>query len=213
MAPPYMPAKSRVMARRLPDLSSTFIYHLCYPHYCYPVISPALATILLSLLYLFASKSGKICTHNSIYSFLITSSSAVCSAFNNSPFTIIARVKRIIFNYFNFFLKRLTSERVKHIGSLFMLVFVYSKVSAKHFLHVFKNRGRTSLPLLLNPDLLICSTKVRFLVHCTIFTRLCNFPNTLPNCWVEHRYIPLLKKELVKMKKNFSNCYLKRQLS
>ena len=213
MVPPYMPAKSRVLARRLPDLSSTFIYHQYYPHYCYPVISLALATILLSLLYLFASKSGKICTHNSKYSFSITSSSVVCSAFNHNPFAIIARVKWIIFNYFNFFLKRLTSERMKHIGSLFMLVFVYSKVSAKHFLYVFKNRGRKSLPLLLNPDLLIYSTTVRFLIHYTIFISLCNFLNTLPNCWVEHRYIPLLKKELAKMKKNFSNCYLKRQLS
>ena len=39
-------AKSTVLARRLPDLSSTFIYHLYYPHYCYSVKSPALAIIL-----------------------------------------------------------------------------------------------------------------------------------------------------------------------
>ena len=69
---------------------------------------------------------------------------------------------------------------MKYIGSLFILVFVYSKVSPKHFLHVFKNRGRKSLTLLLNPHLLICSTKVRFLVHCTLFISLRNFPNTLP---------------------------------
>ena len=67
-------AKSPVSTRRLPDLSSTFIYHLYYPHYCYPVKSPALAVILLSLLYLFASKPDKICTRNSVDSFLITSS-------------------------------------------------------------------------------------------------------------------------------------------
>ena len=67
-------AKSSVSTRRLPDLLSTFIYHLYYPHYRYPATSPALAIILLSLLYLFASKPGKICTRNSIGSFLITSS-------------------------------------------------------------------------------------------------------------------------------------------
>ena len=67
-------AKSPVLARRLPDLSSTFIYQLYYSHYCYPVKSPALAIILLRLLYLFASKPGKICSRNSIDSFLITSS-------------------------------------------------------------------------------------------------------------------------------------------
>ena len=71
---------------------------------------------------------------------------------------------------------------MKHVGSLFILVFVYSKVSPKHFLHVFKNRGCTSLPLLLNPHLLMCSTKVRFLVHYTLFISLRNFPDTLPNC-------------------------------
>ena len=38
---------------------------------------------------------------------------------------------------------------------------------------------RTSLPPLLNPHLLICSTKVRFLVHCTLFISLRNFPNAL----------------------------------
>ena len=67
-------AKSPVSTRRLPDLSSTFIYHLNYPHYRYPVTSPALAIIFLSLLYLFTSKPGKIFTRNSIGSFLITSS-------------------------------------------------------------------------------------------------------------------------------------------
>ena len=41
-----------------------------YPHYCDPVKSPALAIILISLLYLFVSKPGKICTRNSIDSFL-----------------------------------------------------------------------------------------------------------------------------------------------
>ena len=74
---------------------------------------------------------------------------------------------------------------------------------------MFKNRWRRSLPLFLNPDLLICSTKVHFLVHFTLFISLCNFPNTLLNGWVEHHYITLLKKELVKMKKKFSNCYSK----
>ena len=33
-----------------------------YPHNCYPVKSPVLAMILLSLLYLFVSKPGKSCT-------------------------------------------------------------------------------------------------------------------------------------------------------
>ena len=67
---------------------------------------------------------------------------------------------------------------MKFIGSLFilgLLVFVYSRVSPKHFLHVFKNRWCTSLPLLLNPHLLTCSAKVRFLVHCTLFISLHNF--------------------------------------
>ena len=73
-------AKSPALSRRLPDLPS-FIYHLYYPHYCYPVKFPALAKILLSFLYLFASKPGKICI------FLITSSSVVCSKFNHSPYT------------------------------------------------------------------------------------------------------------------------------
>ena len=54
-------AKFPVLARRLPDLSSSFIYHLYYPH-CYPVKSLALAIILLSLLYIFTSKPGKIGT-------------------------------------------------------------------------------------------------------------------------------------------------------
>ena len=40
-----------------------------YPHYCYPAKSPTLAMILFSLLYLFASKLGKIWTSNSIDSF------------------------------------------------------------------------------------------------------------------------------------------------
>ena len=74
----------------------------------------------------------------------------------------MVRVKRIIFSYFEFFDARLTWKRMKYIGSLFILVFVQSKASPKHFLHVFKNRGHTSLPLLLNPHLLICSTKVHF---------------------------------------------------
>ena len=65
-------AKSPVLARILPDLSSKFIYHIYYPH-CYPVKSPALALIFLNLLYLFASKPGKIFTHNSIDSFFRTS--------------------------------------------------------------------------------------------------------------------------------------------
>ena len=95
-------AKSLVMDSKLPDLSSIFYFIIYYPHYCYPVKSPALAIILLSLFYLFASKAGKYCTHNSIDSFLITSS-VVCSEFNHSLFTIMVRVKRIIFNYFEFF--------------------------------------------------------------------------------------------------------------
>ena len=68
---------------------------------------------------------------------------------------------------------------MKYIVSLFTLVFVYSKVSRIHFLHVFKNRGRTSLPPLLNLHLLICSTKVRFLVHSILFIGPRNFPNAL----------------------------------
>ena len=50
---PRIYAKNPVLARRLLHLS----------HYCYYRNSPALALILSSLLYLFASKSGKICTH------------------------------------------------------------------------------------------------------------------------------------------------------
>ena len=74
---PYMPSLS--YCQETPGFT---IY---YPQYCYPVKSPALAAIiLLSLLYLFASKPGKICTHNSIDSFLITSSSVTCSKFNYS---------------------------------------------------------------------------------------------------------------------------------
>ena len=75
MAPPIY-AKSPVLVRRLRNLSSTFIYHLYYPHYFYPVKSPALAIILLNV---FASKPGKIFTRNSIDSFLTTSPSVVCS--------------------------------------------------------------------------------------------------------------------------------------
>ena len=71
---PQIYAKSPVLARRLRDLSPTFIYHIHYPHCRFPVTFPALAIILLSLSYLFASKAGKICTGNSIDSFLITSS-------------------------------------------------------------------------------------------------------------------------------------------
>ena len=106
---------------------------ICYPHYCYSEKSPALAIILYSLLYLFASKPGTICTHNSIYSFMITSASVVCSYFNHIPFTIMVRVKRIIFGYFEYFQTRLTSKDMIYIGSLFILVFAYSKVSTKHF--------------------------------------------------------------------------------
>ena len=64
-----MYVKPPVLTRRLPDLSPTFIYNLYYPHFYYPVKSPALVIILLSLLYLFASKLGKIYTRNSIDSF------------------------------------------------------------------------------------------------------------------------------------------------
>ena len=103
-------------------------------------------------------------------------SSIVCSEFNHSPFTIIwLWVQRIIFNYFKFLYTRLTLKQMQYTGCLFilgLLVFVYSKVSPKHFLHVFKNRWDTLLPLLLNPHLLICSTKVHFLVHCTLFNSL-----------------------------------------
>ena len=91
--------KFPVLARRLQDLSSTFIYYLYYPHYYYPVKSQALVIILLSL---FVSKPGKICLSNSIYCFLMTSSSAVCSEFTHSPFTIMVRVKQM-FNYFELF--------------------------------------------------------------------------------------------------------------
>ena len=99
-------AKSLVLARRISDFSSIIVNIIVYttlPHYCYPVKSPALAIIFFSLLCLLTSKPGKICTHNSIDSFLITSSSVVCSEFNHSLFTIMIRVKRIIFNYFEFF--------------------------------------------------------------------------------------------------------------
>ena len=55
----------------------------------------------------------------------------------------MVKVKRIIFNYFEFFKKRLTSKQMKYIDSLLilgLLVFVYSKVSPRHFLHVFKKK-------------------------------------------------------------------------
>ena len=39
----FIYAKSPALATRIPDLSSTFIYHLYYPHYCCPVKSAALA--------------------------------------------------------------------------------------------------------------------------------------------------------------------------
>ena len=55
-------AKSPVFSRR----HSAFITY--YPQYCYPVKFPALSIVFLSLLYLLASKPGKICTHNSIVS-------------------------------------------------------------------------------------------------------------------------------------------------
>ena len=175
MAPPFMPS---LMYQPI----DSQIYHLLQ-HYCYSVKFPALAINFLSLLYLFASKPGKIFTLDSIDGFLITSSSAVRSEFNHSPFTIMAKIKQI-FNYFEIFKTRLTSKQMKYIGSLLMLdllVFVYSKVSPKPFYHMFKNRWHTLLPLLLNLHLLICSTKVRFLVQCTLFISLSNFPNTFPN--------------------------------
>ena len=133
------------------------------------------------LISLFASKPGMICIRNSIDSFLITSSLVVCSEFNNSSFTIMVRVKRITFNYFNILKTRLTSNRMKYIASVFILVFVYCKVSPKHFLHVFKNTERSSFPLRLNLHLFICSTKMSFLVHYTLFISLRYFPNTLSN--------------------------------
>ena len=80
-------------------LGDSQIYHLLTT-LLLSVKSPALAIILLSLLCLFACKPGKICSHNSIDSFLITSSSVVCSEFNHSLFSIMVRVKQIIFNYF-----------------------------------------------------------------------------------------------------------------
>ena len=95
MAPPYMPS-----LRIVQETPRSIIY---YSHCCYSVKSSALSIILFSLLYLFAPKPGKICTHNSIDNFLITSSSVVCSEFNHIPFSIMGRVKQIIFNYFKFF--------------------------------------------------------------------------------------------------------------
>ena len=136
MAPLYMPSLSYWPA-------DSRIYHLL-SRLLLPVKSPALAIILLSLLYLFASKPGTFCTHNSIDSFLITSSSVVCSEFSH----VMVRVKWIIFNYFKFFKTRLTSNRWNILVGLFMLVFVYSKASPTHFLHVFKNRVRKSPRLL-----------------------------------------------------------------
>ena len=53
----------------------------------------------------------------------------------------------------------LPSERMKHIGCLFILVFFHSNVSPKQFLYVFKNKGCMSLPVSLNPHLVICGTK------------------------------------------------------
>ena len=159
----HMHANYPILTRRLQDLS------ICYSHYRYSVKSPGLAIILLSLLYIFSSKPGKISTHNSLASFLKTSSSVVCSEFNHILFTVMVRVKRLIISYFIFFKARLISKQMKYIGSLFILVFVCSQVSTKHFLHVFQNRWRTSLLLLLNPHLLICSTKVCLLVYCTLF--------------------------------------------
>ena len=66
---------------------------------------------------------------------------------------------------------------MKFIGSLFILVFVYSKVSPKHFLHVFKNRKRTSLPFFLNPHLLIRSAFYQILFQ--TFQKN-SFPKTRP---------------------------------
>ena len=74
-------------------------------------------------------------------SFLITSPSVVFSEFNHSLFTSMVRVKRIMFNYLEFFQGRLISKQMEYIGSLFILVFVYSKVSPKHFLPAFKKGG------------------------------------------------------------------------
>ena len=48
----------------------TWSFIIYYPHCFYPVKSQALAITLLSPLYLFASKPGKICYRNSIDSFL-----------------------------------------------------------------------------------------------------------------------------------------------
>ena len=86
--------KSSVLARTLPHLSCTFIYHLYYPYYCCPVKSPASVAILHCLLYLFASKSGRISTRNSIDSFLISSSSVVCFEFNHSPLTSVRSFRK-----------------------------------------------------------------------------------------------------------------------
>ena len=73
----------------------------------YIYLSSILSTLLLSCkissisdnspqpLYLFASKPGKICTRNPKDSFLITSSSVVCSDFNHSPFTLMVKVNNI----------------------------------------------------------------------------------------------------------------------
>ena len=59
-------ARSPVLARK--HLYLSFITHIN----CYPVKSPALAIILHSLIYLLASKPGKICTRNSIDSFSLS---------------------------------------------------------------------------------------------------------------------------------------------
>ena len=66
---------------------------------------------------------------------------------------------------------------MKFIGSLFILVFVYSKVSPKHFLHVFKNRKRMSLPFFPDPRLLIRSAFYQILFQ--TFQKN-SFPKTRP---------------------------------
>ena len=55
---------SYLQVSRIGQETPSFI--ICYPHCCYLAKSPVLAIILLSLLYLFASKLGKICARNSI---------------------------------------------------------------------------------------------------------------------------------------------------
>ena len=88
---------------------------------------------------------------------------------------------------------------------------------------MLRNRGRTSLPFHLNPRLSICSIKVRFLIHCRLFISPRNFPNTLYSPkrlsgTLLHNFAQKWKmkkskdEEKGKMKRNFSTCYLKRQL-